>query len=151
MTLCIIPLTLKQANAFVETYHRHHKPVVGCKFSIGAVQNNQLVGVAICGRPVARFYDDGLTLEVNRLCTTELGIKNVCSLLYGACSRIAKNMGYKRIITYILQSESGVSLKASGWIDEGSAGGTHWSGKRYQNKDSDLPKEMKRRFARYFK
>jgi hypothetical protein len=80
-----------------------------------------LCGVAICGRPVSRHLDNGLILEVNRLCTD--GTYNACSKLYSACKRIAKEMGYDKIITYILESENGASLKASGFICEGSAGG----------------------------
>ena len=75
----LIPISLKDANAFVAEHHRHHKPVVGHKFSIGCAQEGRLVGVAIVGRPVSRHLDDGLTLEVNRLCTT--GEKNACSML----------------------------------------------------------------------
>lgn len=78
----ICPMTLKEANAYVEQYHRHHKPVVGHKFSIGCSDGEQIVGVAIVGRPVARHLDDGWTLEVNRLCTD--GTRNACSMLYAA-------------------------------------------------------------------
>lgn len=70
---------LDEANAFVSNLHRHHKPVVGHLFSIGAVLGDQLVGVAIVGRPVSRMRDDGLTAEVTRLCTD--GTKNACSFL----------------------------------------------------------------------
>ena len=123
--LHIEPITLKAANEFVSKYHRHHKPTVGHKFSISCVQDGIVRGVAICGRPVSRHLDDGLTLEINRLCTD--GTKNACSILYGACARIAKNMGYKRVITYILKSENGASLKASNFICEGEAGGEMWT------------------------
>ena len=41
-------------------------------------------------------------VEVTRLCTD--GTKNACSFLYGAAARIAKEMGYKQIQTYILES-----------------------------------------------
>ena len=104
-------------------------------------------GVAICGRPVSRYLDDGLTLEINRLCTD--GTRNACSILYGACARIAKNMGYKRVITYILKSENGASLKASNFICEGEAGGEIWTGKR-SGRDNGVPKEKKTRWAKYF-
>lgn len=104
-------------------------------------------GVAICGRPVSRHLDDGLTLEINRLCTD--GTRNACSILYGACARIAKNMGYKRVITYILKSENGASLKASNFICEGEAGGEMWTGKR-SGRDNGVPKEKKTRWAKYF-
>ena len=82
------------------------------------------------GRPVSRYYDDGFTLEVNRCCTD--GTPNACSCLYGAAIRAAKALGYKRVYTYTLKSEPGTSLKASNWICEGEAGGTHWTGKRYE-------------------
>jgi len=82
-------------------------------------------GVAVCGRPPGRHYDDGLTMEVTRLCTD--GTSNACSMLYAACWRVAKNMGYKRMITYILNTEPGTSLKASGWKLIGQRGGGSWS------------------------
>lgn len=140
----IRPITLKVANDYVNNYHRHHNGTVGCKFAIGLYENDELIGVAICGRPVSRFLDDGSTCEINRLCTR--GGENACSILYGACSRIAKDMGYKKIITYILKSESGITLKASNFICEGEAGGTHWTGKR--NKGQNIPSEMKTRWSR---
>lgn len=140
----IRPITLKQANEYVNTYHRHHNGTVGCKFAIGLFDGNEMVGCAICGRPVGRYYDDGLTCEINRLCTN--GIRNGCSKLYGACARIAKDMGYKSIITYILASEPGTSLKASGFSCEGEAGGTHWTGKR--DKGQQIPAVMKTRWRK---
>ena len=121
--LKVRPISIHEANIFVERFHRHHGKKVGCKFAI-AVYGDQLHGVAICANPVARNADDGLTLEVARLCTD--GTHNACSILYGACARIAKDMGYRKIQTYILQSESGASLKASGWICEGEAGRPSW-------------------------
>lgn len=83
----ITPMTLKEANAYVEQNHRHHGPVVGHKFSIGCSDGEKIVGVAIVGRPVARHLDDGWTLEVNRLCTD--GTRNACSMLYAAAWRAA--------------------------------------------------------------
>ena len=109
----IIPLNLRDANRFVIANHRHHGLAQGHKFSIGLLRDGALVGVAIVGRPVARTVDDGLIAEVTRLCTD--GTRNACSRLYAACWRIAKAMGYKRLITYILDSETGVSLRACGW------------------------------------
>ena len=141
----IRPITFKEASDFINKHHRHHKATVGHKFSIGLYDNNKLVGCAVCGRPVSRYLDDWFTCEINRLCTD--GTKNACSMLYGACCRVAKEMGYKKIITYILESENGASLKASNFICEGEAGGTHWTGKR--NKGQDIPKEMKTRWVRY--
>lgn len=125
LELC--PVTLKAANEYVKEHHRHHGVVVGHKFSIGATKDGMLVGVAICGRPVSRFLDDGYTLEITRLCTD--GTPDVCSMLYGAAYRAARAMGYKKVVTYILDTETGSSLKAAGYKCEGKAGGVEWTGK----------------------
>lgn len=120
--LTIKPLDLKAANAYVLNNHRHNGKVLMHRFSIGCYEGDRLCGVAICGNPSARKLDDGATIEVKRVCTD--GTKNACSILYGRCARIAKEMGYGRIITYILQSESGTSLRASGWeIEAENVGG----------------------------
>mgnify|MGYP003113239227 CR=1 FL=1 len=121
------PVTLAEANAFVAAHHRHHRPVQGHKFSIGAVRGENIVGVAIVGRPVARARDDGLTLEVTRLCTD--GTRNACSFLYGASAKAAFALGYKRIGTYIAQREGGASLRASGWKLIGETSGKSWDRK----------------------
>ena len=74
-------------------------PPTGHKFSVGvANEDDVLVGVAMVGRPVARHYDDGLTLEVNRTCTD--GTRNANSMLYGAAWKASSALGYKRLITY---------------------------------------------------
>lgn len=143
--LDIVPISLKEANAFVERYHRHHKGVVGHKFSVAATDGEKIVGVAIVGRPVSRYLDDGLTLEINRCCTD--GTHNACSILYGACWRAAKAMGYKKVITYILESENGASLRASGYKCIGQAGGLRWTGKRRPEVDL-YPAQMKLRFEK---
>ena len=140
----IKPITFRTACDFVARNHRHHKPTVGCKFCVGLYEGEKLIGCAICGRPVSRHLDDGLTCEINRVCTD--GTYNACSMLYGACCRIAKEMGYKLIITYILESENGASLKASNFTCDGVAGGTHWTGKR--NRGQESPNEMKTRWHR---
>lgn len=140
----IRPITFKQASDFINKFHRHHNATVGHKFSIGLWSKDSLVGVAVCGRPVSRYLDDGTTCEINRLCTD--GTRNACSMLYGACCRVAKEMGYKKVITYILKSENGASLKASNFICDGEAGGTHWTGIR--DKGQRIPNEMKTRWHR---
>ena len=144
----LTPVTLKKANEFVTLFHRHHRAVTGHKFSIGCSQNGQLVGVVIVGRPVSRYLDDGKTVEVNRLCT--IGIKNTCSILYAAAARAAKAMGYSKIITYILKSENGGSLKAAGWKCAGLAGGLEWTGVR-KPPVSLYPQEKKLRFEKILK
>jgi len=107
------PITLKEAKQFVADHHRHNKPPTGWKFGVGLKVGDDLVGVATAGRPVARHYDDGLTLEVNRTCTD--GTPNANSQLYGAIWRAAKAMGYMRCITYTQTDETGASLRAAGW------------------------------------
>lgn len=142
----IIPLTFKQACEFISKHHRHHRPTVGCKFSIGLISDEkELIGCAVCGRPVSRYLDNGLTCEINRLCVLE-GYRNACSMLYGACCRTAKSMGYELIITYILESENGASLRASNFICDGIAGGIHWTGAR--NRNQSIPHQMKTRWHR---
>lgn len=141
--LYICPISLAEANEFVAQHHRHHKKVVGHKFSIAAARGDEIVGVAIVGRPVSRHLDDGWTLEVNRLCTD--GTRNACSMLYAAAWRAARAMGYKRLITYILESEPGTSLKAAGWKCIGKAGGLRWTGKRRPEVDL-YPAQMKLRW-----
>jgi hypothetical protein len=123
--MALIPIELGEANEFVRQVHRHHGPVVGHKFSLGAVKDEKIVGVAIVGRPTARRRDDGMTLEVTRLATD--GTRNACSFLYGAAARAAFALGYKRIGTYILASENGATLKASGWRLIGGTPGRSWS------------------------
>ena len=143
MGLQIIPCTYRAAADFVNKYHRHHNAPIGRKFCIAVTDGERLCGVAICGRPVSRYLDDGLTCEINRVCTD--GTYNACSKLYGACARIARAMGYRKIITYTLISENGASLRAANFELDGSAGGTHWTGKR--NKDQDIPHEYKNRWS----
>lgn len=112
--LRIVPVTFADACGFVATWHRHHQPPIGHKFSIGVADgDDRLVGVAIVGRPVARSYDDGMTLEVNRTATD--GTPNANSALYGAAWRAAKALGYRRLITYTQAGETGASLRAAGW------------------------------------
>lgn len=122
-----VPIELKEANEFVLRLHRHHSPIYRDKFRVGCIDDSgQLCGIAQCGRPVSRMLDDGKTLEVVRLCTD--GTENACSFLYSRCARIAKELGYEHIITYILETESGASLKASGWkLEADKAGGGSWS------------------------
>ena len=141
--LCLKPISLKEANEFVVQYHRHHSNVVGHKFSIGVEDSGRLVGVVICGRPVSRLMDDGWTLEVTRLCTD--GTANVCSMLYGAARRAAKAMGYRHIITYILDTEDGASLRASGYAYEADSPGGDW----HRGREPDFPTCRKKRYGAF--
>lgn len=113
-TLHLVPVRFADACAFVEAWHRHHAPPVGCKFCMGVADDTVLVGVAIVGRPVSRFLDDGRTLEVTRTAVAD-DARMANSMLYGASWRAAKALGYTRLITYTQGSESGTSLRAAGW------------------------------------
>lgn len=124
MSLHVVPIRLPAANAFIEAHHRHHRKVIGHMFSIGAHDGEQLRGVAIIGRPVARHRDDGTTAEVTRLCTD--GTPNACSMLYSAAWRACRAMGYERLGTYILASEDGTSLRAAGWREVHKVKGRSW-------------------------
>lgn len=126
--MTIVPIFQREAFEFITKVHRHHVKPVGSIFQLGLSNNglnDNLIGCAVVGRPVARRIQDGLTCEVTRMCTD--GSKNACSKLYSACARIAKEMGYKKIVTYILESETGVSLRASGWKFVRSTPGKSWS------------------------
>jgi hypothetical protein len=145
-SLRVVHLELKQANDLVSKLHRHHKRTQGHRFSIGVIdETNQLRGAAICGRPVARKVNQYTVLEVTRLVTD--GCPNACSMLYSAAARAAKELGFAKIQTYILESESGTSLKATGWVNEGAAGGGNGWQSREGRRD-DQPTVMKQRWVR---
>ena len=126
MKLCTVPASRADVAAFIARVHRNHKPPAGDVFRLALVDETGTVrGVASVGRPVARMLDDGWTLEVNRVATD--GVRNGCSLLYGACRRIAWTMGYRKIVTYTLPEEGGASLRAAGWACDGASGGGEWT------------------------
>jgi len=131
MKLQPIPITLREANNFVEQFHRHSNRTTrdSGKFAIGATTGEEMVGIAIVGRPLARLLDDGYTAEITRVCTREESPKNTCSFLYGRCWRIWQQMGGKRMVTYTLQTESGSSLKGSGWKIVGKTNKGNWDRK----------------------
>jgi hypothetical protein len=110
--LRIVPVTFRQACSFIAEHHRHHRPPRGMKFALGVACGEHLVGVATIGRPVARHLDDQRTIEVTRTCT--VGQPNANSKLYGAAWKIARAMGYHRLITYTQDGENGASLRAAG-------------------------------------
>ena len=109
--MIVVPITLREANAFGEQFHRHNKPTQGGRFAIGASTGDEMVGVAIVGRPVSATLQNGETAEVTRVCVVDHAPKNTCSFLYGRCWRIWQQMGGQRIVTYTLQEESGSSLR----------------------------------------
>lgn len=130
----IRPISFRQSYEFVETLHRHNKPSQGHKFSIGLYTFNNLfgdeilTGVAVVGRPVARYLDDGLTAEVTRLCVHHEAPLGACSKLYRAAWRVWREMGGERMLTYTLASESGASLRGAGWLRDAELKGNSASG-----------------------
>lgn len=132
MKLTVVPITLSEAGEFVRNFHRHNKPPVGHVFSIGVSDGENLVGVAIVGRPVARMLQDGQTLEVLRCCVVESAPKGTPSFLYSRCWRVASALGWSKLITYTLQSESGSSLRGAGWKVVNQSPGN--KGKAWQNR-----------------
>jgi L-amino acid N-acyltransferase YncA len=126
MGLELVPITLREACAFVRAHHRHHKPPRGCRFVVGCADDGAIVGVAIVGRPVARNLEDGWTAEVTRVCVLE-SARNACSMLYAAAWRAARALGFRRLITYTLAEEGGASLRGAGWRVVGEAPGGTWS------------------------
>ena len=111
--LRLVAITRSEARLFIAKLHRHARPPAVCIFQVGVEADGELVGVAMGARPLARKLCDGETLEVSRVCTD--GSRNAASMLYGAVCRAAAALGYKRVVTYTLESESGASLKASGF------------------------------------
>ena len=140
------PLTLKQANELVANMHRHHKPVQGHRFSVGVRHKGEIVGAAIVGRPTGRKNPQYDWCEVTRLVTD--GSRNACSFLYGTCARIAKDMGFKRIQTFILEEEGGASLRAAGWVFDAISDGGDWNVPSRGGRRTDQPQQPKQRWVK---
>jgi hypothetical protein len=130
----VLQITLKEAQTFINTFHRHHKQPQGHRFSLGLFVANQLVGVIVAGRPVARLNDNGSTLEITRCCVLE-GFKNGITILCGRVYQTAKLWGYKQVITYTLESENGVSMKAAGFRCIGKTKGGSWNSPNRKRND----------------
>lgn len=138
MKLRLFPATLNQANEMIEILHRHHKKVVGHRFTIGCKDDIGIVhGIAVTGRAVCREVDQYMIAEVTRLVTD--GTPHVCSKLYAACARAADAMGFDEIQTYILDSESGISLKAAGWQFDHMVKGRDWNCPSRGGRRTDQP------------
>ena len=107
-----IPLTLKEANAFVIEHHRHSKQCRGHRFSLGAVYKDELVGAAIIGRAINRYLDNRFTAEILRNSVLEKAPKGTFIFLYSRAMKVWQSQGGKKILTYTLETEPGSSLKA---------------------------------------
>ena len=132
--LSLVPITLREARAYVEQKHRHHRAPQGGIFAVAVAAGDDIQGVAIVGRPVARNASDGWTAEVTRLCTD--GARNAPSKLYRAAWRAARGMGYRRLITYTMPEEGGASLRGAGFRLIGECGGGSWSRKERPRVDT---------------
>ena len=141
--LTIGHVTWRESRAFVGKEHRHHAPSQGHMWSTGVFDNGRLCGVAVIGRPVSRKLQEDGDIEVVRLATD--GTANACSALYGAAARQAVAHGYKRwqLLTYILESEPGTSLRAAGWVLDGVTSGGGWDrpGRFRRDKAPTCPKQ----------
>lgn len=143
--LQIVPITQREAFAFIERCHRHHRPPRGSVVQLAVAKGETIVGVAVVGRPVSCMLQDGFTLEVNRVATD--GSRNACSMLYGAAWRAVKALGYRRLVTYTLPEEGGASLRGAGFTLIGEAGGGSWSRKSRPRVDLH-PLQIKFRWER---
>jgi hypothetical protein len=145
-----VPIELKIANEYVAMLHRHHDPVCRDKFRVACMgADGKIHGVIQVGRPVCRNLDDGNTVEVVRCCTD--GTKNACSFLYSRAARIAKEMGYTKIITYILESEDGTSLKATGWQHEADTQGNRSWNCKSRPRNTTAPTCAKQRWSKWLR
>ena len=126
MSLSLCPIDREEARAFIKAHHRHLEMGPSWKFGVAVHDGEEIVGVIVVGRPVARHEDDGRTLEVTRCCVLE-GRKNASSMLYGAARRAAWALGYRRLVTLTLQSESGASMRASGFRLIGERPDRNWN------------------------
>lgn len=117
MSLSLRPVTLREANDFVASFHRHNGRTArnGGKWAVGIEQEDELVGVGIVGNPLSATFMDGYTAEVLRCCVREGLQRGACSMIYGACWRAWRAMGGRRLVTYTLKTESGASLRGAGW------------------------------------
>ena len=125
--LYAVPITQREAFAFIARHHRHHKPPTCSIFQVALARDDQIVGVATVNLPVARRLNNGWTVEVTRLCTLDAPeSRHAASKLYAACWRIARELGYRRLITYTLADETGVSLVSAGWKALYQTSGRSW-------------------------
>jgi len=152
-TLRVVPMTLREANDFVEQFHRHNGRTArnGGKFAIGASTGDRLVGVAIVGRPLARHLDDSYTAEVLRVCVLPDAPKGTCSFLYARCWRIWAAMGGTRLVTYTLATESGASLRGAGWkvVAQSPGSKSGWSRAGRERRWQPIYGQMKLRWEKH--
>lgn len=125
MSLQLVPLSQRQARAFITEHHRHNGAPQGDVIRVGLELDGTLIAVGTAGRPVAAGLQDGTTLEITRICTQ--GHDSACTRLYGALTRAAKALGYTRAITYTLASEPGASPRAAGFTATAAIPARDWA------------------------
>lgn len=132
------PYPVKYAKAWIESVHRRIPTLTGAMWCVGLWVGDDMRGLAVVGRPSARPLDVPArtripVLEVLRVAVVE-GTRNGCSALYGACGRSARDMGADGILTYIHDDETGVSLRAAGWVEDRTTEGGEWGREGRQRK-----------------
>ena len=128
--LRIRPVTFAVARNFVDRHHAHCRSPRAWRFGAAIWNGGTLLGVAMCGNPVARGFAGRGVVEVNRLCIRRDSAAalrwNAASMLLGHAARTAEQQGWNRIITYTRIDEAGTSLIASGWKSEAVVRGRGW-------------------------
>lgn len=125
--LYLRPWTVKAGKPWVKQVHRRLPNVQGAMWCIAVYSSlsREVVGCALVGHAAHVWSEQTAVLSVLRVAVLE-GYPNACSMLYGACSRMAKAAGAEGLVTYLHGDEHGTSLKASGWIFGGwTSGGEH--------------------------
>ena len=135
--LRVVPISVQDAKPFVGKHHRHNNPPQSGMFAVALARGDEIVGVGIASRPVARALQDGQTLEITRVCT--LGDPNACSMIYGALRKAARALGYRRVFTYTLADESGASLRAAGFVKDAELPARDkWTSRVWRTQQRDL-------------
>lgn len=111
------PIGTREASEVVRRLHRHLPRVVGGLFACSVFVDGELVGVGVASQPKAPRSRDGFTVEITRIATD--GHRNACSKLYGALCRAAAAVGYRKAVTFTRLDESGISLRAAGFAEDG--------------------------------
>lgn len=116
MKLEIVPVTQAEAFALIARVHRHlKKPPEGWICGVGLAVDGAIVGSGLLGRPVApKTSKDKGICEISRTAVPE-GCRNGNSKVYAALRDAARALGYWKVQTFTLASESGASLKGAGF------------------------------------
>jgi hypothetical protein len=137
------PITQRKAKAWIKETHRHLDPPRGDLFRVAVCVRGDLVAVGMAGRP-CRMLQDGTTAEITRVASTADVDVNACTRLYGALRRAGKALGYRRFVTYTLEHEPGISLRAAGFEDDGLTDGGEWDRPSRRRKAAQQPGRKRR-------